>query len=64
MDMGQLVSAWKDFASHGAATWVALGSLLFIVTQVIGFVGHLTPWTWDDNLGILLGKLVSKLWKK
>jgi hypothetical protein len=64
MDFGQLVSAWKDLQSHGIATWVALGTLLWTLEKVLEFVGTVTPWRWDDNLGVLLGNLVNRLWKR
>jgi hypothetical protein len=64
MDFGQLMDAWKAVVASGIQFWIAVGSFLALLSFVIGFVTKLTPWTWDDNLGSVLGGLVAKLWKR
>ena len=64
MDFGAIVSAFKDLQSHGAAFWVTLGVFLWAVEKVLEFVSTITPWKWDDNLGVIFGKLLQRLWKR
>ena len=48
------------FTTH----WVSLGVALWGLEKALEVLVTITPWKWDDNLGVILGKLISKLWKK
>jgi hypothetical protein len=64
MDIAGLTEAWKQVVASGLDFWIALGSFLALLSFLVGFITKLTPWTWDDNLGSVLGSLVAKLWKR
>jgi hypothetical protein len=40
-------------------TIAALGAFLKGVEAILQIVAPLTPWTWDDNIATMLGKIVA-----
>ena len=49
----------------GAITWVASHTVQFAavgwaIEKLLEVVSVLTPWKWDDNLGVLLAKILQK----
>lgn len=50
-----MATAWSWVLTHGTAI-VAIG---WGVEKVLEMVAVLTPWKWDDNLGVLLAKVLQ-----
>lgn len=44
--------------------WVQLGIALWGLEKVLEAVVVLTPWKGDDNLGVILAKLLKNIWPK
>ncbi len=44
--------------------WVAIGVALWGFEKVLEIITTVTPWKWDDNLGVIVGKWLVKLWKQ
>jgi len=40
-------------------TIAALGAFLKGIEAILQIVAPLTPWTWDDNIATMLGKIVA-----
>lgn len=59
-------------AKHSGELWMqilviigALGALLKGIEGLLGFIAPFTPWKWDDDLAVMLGKLLAnKIFQK
>lgn len=59
-------------AQHSGELWaqivvtiVALGGFLKGVEGLLGFIAPFTPWKWDDDIAVALGKLLAnKIFQK
>jgi len=40
-------------------TIAALGAFLKGIEAILQIIAPLTPWTWDDNIATMLGKIVA-----
>ena len=47
-----------------SANTVELIALGWALEKVLEIVGKLTPWTFDDNLGVIVGKLLARISKR
>lgn len=45
---------------QNAAPWVAA---LWLLEKALEAISVLTPWKWDDNIGVILGKILKVLEK-
>lgn len=54
----------KDAIAWVSGHAVELVALGWALEKVLEIVSRLTPWKWDDNLGVLLANLLSKISKK
>jgi hypothetical protein len=54
----------KDVIAWLSANTVELIALGWALEKVLEIVGKLTPWTFDDNLGVIVGKLLARISKR
>ena len=66
MEIVQAVIAHSgDLWAQILITIAALGAFLKGVETILEIIAPLTPWTWDDNLATMLGKLLAaKIFQK
>lgn len=44
--------------------WVSIGVALWALEKALELIARLTPWKWDDNIGVILAKFIQLFWKK
>lgn len=44
--------------------WVQIGICLWAFEKFLEVLATLTPWKWDDNLGVILGKFLAQFFPK
>jgi hypothetical protein len=54
----------KDVIAWVTAHAVELIALGWALEKVLEIIGRLTPWKWDDNLGVIIGKLLARISKR
>lgn len=65
MDLfGEVTKAFGDVLSAGNMLLVKVVALCVILERLLSFLTALTPWKWDDNIGVILANLVKKVIKK
>lgn len=50
-----------DWLTHN---WVTLVASLWAFEKLLEVVATLTPWKWDDNLGVILGNILKRFFPK
>jgi len=48
-----------DIIGFISNNWVSIVAALWAFEKFLEAVSVLTPWKWDDNLGVILGKLLA-----
>lgn len=57
MDIGAIVT-WVQ------TNWVGLVAALWAFEQFLRIISPITPWTWDDNIVTIMGKLLQQFFPK
>ena len=59
--MGDLINVIKEVPQQALVAFASIVSLLWTLEKVLEVISRLTPWKWDDNLGVILANLLRKL---
>lgn len=62
--VNEVTAAFGELVNAGNMFLVKLVALLFLLEKFLSFITALTPWKWDDNIGVILANLVKRLVKK
>jgi hypothetical protein len=46
------------------AHWIEIVAALWALEKLLETVSTITPWKWDDNIGIILGKILRTFFPK
>lgn len=61
----ELAKNWQGIVALIGGVLVAFGALLSSLNALIRFFSQFTPWTWDDHLADMIGRIASlKIFQK
>ena len=49
----------EAIGAYLTANWIGIVAALWALEKFLELVSQLTPWKWDDNIGIILGKFLK-----
>lgn len=47
-----------------ANNWTTVVAALWAFEKLLEVISTLTPWKWDDNIGVILGKILKSFFPK
>ena len=54
-----VIAHYQDIWAQILIIVIAFGGLLKGIEGLIGFIAPFTPWKWDDDIAVALGKFLS-----